>query len=358
MDFYVKSHEYFAVDVTVTNASATDIHQNLPCYCHGTEHAYRHELNVTLANSAGKIMTPHHTQHACPDMIETWTIPAGESYSWSFLLAAGEYSYDNFDFTSRIKLYGGESYTDGICEFSGAISFAYATENNGRDTENKYSLNTELSLPVVYTPNEELSVPVFESPVDEVKATSSRTDRDRNGLAMTVTFHGYASESLGMDFYLKSNEYFTVDVTLENNTGYDIHQYQPTSCHASDHAHLHELLFNAKNDLVGKFTTSDGSVECPQTEEVWTLPKGERYTWTFRLAAGTLTSENFDLPCDGTTSEGIRLYGKENYYPDGKLPFSGTSTFHYSFLNAGAQTNHHSYVKAYFGAIVVYTGNP
>lgn len=359
MGFYVKSHEYFHVEVKVTNGTNADIHQILPVYCHGVDHAYHHELTIDLTNTSGKSLTPYHTNYPCPDMMEVWTIPAGESYSWSFLLAAGEYSYEDYDLSSRIKLYGGEIYTNGICEFSGAIAFDYSYENKERDTKNEKSLKADVSVAVVYTPDEDLTVPVFESPADETTATKIETEVDDNGLRMDVTFHGYKSEHLGMDFYVKSHEYFTVEVTLTNNTGYDIHQWIPTYCHESDHAHLHELTFSLKHHLAGALTPSNGSVVCPQTGEVWTLPKGESYTWTFRLAAGELVSENYDLSCDDMADdEGILLFGKENYYPYGKLTFSGTSTFKYAILNEHEKTENRYDLKAYIGVTVVYTGKP
>ena len=67
----------------------------------------------------------------------------------------------------------------------------------------------------------------FVSPEDEVKITKTFTGVNEYGMRMDISVQGYASESLGMDFYLKSNEENAFEFTLTNGMELDAWQFAP-----------------------------------------------------------------------------------------------------------------------------------
>ena len=67
----------------------------------------------------------------------------------------------------------------------------------------------------------------FVSPEDEVKITKTFTGVNAYGMRMDISVQGYASESLGMDFYLKSNEENAFEFTLTNGMELDAWQFAP-----------------------------------------------------------------------------------------------------------------------------------
>ena len=67
----------------------------------------------------------------------------------------------------------------------------------------------------------------FVSPTDEIKVTKTVSGVNIYGMRMNIFVQGYASESLGMDFYLKSNEENAFEFTLMNGTDEDIWQFAP-----------------------------------------------------------------------------------------------------------------------------------
>ncbi len=91
--------------------------------------------------------------------------------------------------------------------------------------ETESSSETEQTEPPVLLPQS------FVSPVDEIKVTKTVSGVNIYGMRMNIFVQGYASESLGMDFYLKSNEENAFEFTLTNGTDEDIWQFAPDLTH-------------------------------------------------------------------------------------------------------------------------------
>jgi hypothetical protein len=143
----------------------------------------------------------------------------------------------------------------------------------------------------------------FDSPEDEEKAAYTVTQTDENGLTLEVTIHGYKSESLGKEFYVKNNEYFLADVKLTNGSDTPVYQFLPTACRDSSPAHNHEISFDIANGD-HKLNSSSNGFTCPEMTEVWTIEPGASYEWQLKLAAGKLESTNIaQFPGFGTITE-------------------------------------------------------
>lgn len=129
----------------------------------------------------------------------------------------------------------------------------------------------------------------FVSPEDEENAVYTVMQTDENGLTLEVTLHGYKSESLGKEFYVKNNEYFIADIKLTNGSDVPVYQFLPTSCRSCSPAHNHEISFDIANGD-HKLNSSSNGFACPETTETWTIEPGASYEWKLKLAAGELES--------------------------------------------------------------------
>ncbi len=161
MDFYAKSNEYFHIDVSVTNGSADPVYYFLPRYCNEDVLPHNHEVGFDLScgeydlhsSSSGFIIarTSAETEHVR-------ALEPGKTHAWQLKLAAGEISADQFDlpadgkaYSSGIKLYGPEIYTDGICTFEGSVFFGYSkSEVSLPRTVHDLLLSVPLSVDFVY----------------------------------------------------------------------------------------------------------------------------------------------------------------------------------------------------------------
>lgn len=171
-----------------------------------------------------------------------------------------------------------------------------------------------------------VTVPTFVSPSDEAAATRVFTAKSPDGLEITVTMHGYQSESLGKAFYAKRSEYMTVDVTLTNTSDASIYQFVPTTC-VDTHAHEIECILASEGGQ--KLTRSTYVEECSPLIKVWELGAGESRTLTVKLAAGGPGEyKDYDL------NHGIRLYD-ESIYTDAVCTFAGGVTFSYTLTEQG-----------------------
>lgn len=175
----------------------------------------------------------------------------------------------------------------------------------------------------------------FVSPEDEESAVYTVTQTDENGLTLEVTIHGYKSESLGKEFYVKNNEYFLADVKLTNGSDTPVYQFLPTACRDCSPAHNHEISFDIANGD-HKLNSSSNGFTCPETTEVWTIEPGASYEWQLKLAAGELESTKISYsPGFGTVTES----NKENAEDTDKAPtessaltnfyVSGESVYYY-----------------------------
>ena len=155
----------------------------------------------------------------------------------------------------------------------------------------------------------------FVSPEDEERAVSTVTHTDENGLRLEVTLHGYKSESLGKEFYVKNNEYFLVDVKLTNESDKTFHQFLPTSCRDCSPAHNHEISFNLESGD-RKLNSSSFGFTCAEKTDTWTVEPGKSYEWQLKLAAGSQQTDFiFGIPSEEGSSD--------KYYGDIKDQFAG-----------------------------------
>ena len=180
----------------------------------------------------------------------------------------------------------------------------------------------------------------FTSPTDEEKAVYTVSHVNMDEIKIEVTVHGYQSESLGKDFYVKSNEYILADVKVTNLSQDPIYQFLPTHCREGAIPHNHEIGFDLSHGdyaLHSPYSVFD----CNALIDVWTLNAGESHEWTLKLAAGeVVTFGDFDLPADGFAQHsGIALYD-ETVYTDGSCTFSGAFFFDYKKTNKDGPNNY------------------
>ena len=136
---------------------------------------------------------------------------------------------------------------------------------------------------------EDIKTLFFVSPEDEESAVYTVTQTDENGLKLEVTLHGYKSESLGKEFYVKNNAYFIADVKLTNESETPVYQFLPTACRDMSPSHNHEISFDIANGD-NKLHSSSFGFACPDMIDVWTIEPGQSYEWQLKLAAGALAS--------------------------------------------------------------------
>ena len=146
---------------------------------------------------------------------------------------------------------------------------------------------------------EDIKTLFFISPEDEESTVYTVTQTDENGLKLEITLHGYKSESLGKEFYVKNNEYFIADVKLTNESETPVYQFLPTACRDMSPSHNHEISFDIANGD-NKLHSSSFGFACPDMIDVWTIEPGQSYEWQLKLAAGapgsttTVTYPNAD----------------------------------------------------------------
>lgn len=87
----------------------------------------------------------------------------------------------------------------------------------------------------------------FLSPADETTATKTFTAGNEDGLEMEIVLHGYKSESLGEEFYAKSNGYFSANVKITNMTD-RMYQQTTSPCCCDDPLHNHKLIIDLSDE--------------------------------------------------------------------------------------------------------------
>lgn len=181
---------------------------------------------------------------------------------------------------------------------------------------------------------------IFQPPSDERSAFYTAAVSNDDGVSLQITAHGYASESLNKNFYIKNNEYFLVDVTVTNDSMHNVHYFLPTYCNEDSVPHNHEIGFNLSCGEYHMHSSSSGFIK-ERAENVRVLLPGESRTWQLKLAAGKTVYENFDLPADGKAyPSGIKLYGSR-LYDYGACIFKGSVFFGYSESYMQANTGIH-----------------
>ena len=210
------------------------------------------------------------------------------------------------------------------------------TESSGTSTERTPSLSQSSKYPERNSTASSIETisPIKNAfnPTDEKRATHTASATCADGLTIEVTLHGYQSQSLSKDFYVKNDEYFAVDVKITNTSENPVYQYLPTNCRESNTPHNHEIDVDLYLDNYTLCTSSFGFA-CTETPNVWTLEPGKTYEWSLKLAAGEASDVQFDLPADGNEQPtGIKLY-EDALYDYGPLVFSGNIVFYYKKNN-------------------------
>ncbi len=158
----------------------------------------------------------------------------------------------------------------------------------------------------------------FISPEDEESTTYTVTQTDENGLKLEVTLHGYKSESLGKEFYVKSNEYCLADVKLTNESDTPVYQFLPTSCRDCTPAHNHEISFDIANGDY-KLNSSSFGFTCAEMTTTWTIEPGESYEWQLKLAAAEPQASSIDNKDEKEEGEKEEITNKSTASSDGYI---------------------------------------
>ena len=216
------------------------------------------------------------------------------------------------------------------------------TESSGTSTERTPSLSQSSKYPERNSTasSTETIRPIKNAfnPTDEKRATHTASATCADGLTIEVTLHGYQSEELRKDFYVKNDEYFTVDIKITNTSEAPVYQFLSTDCGESTVPHNHEIGFNLSCGNYPLSSSSFGFV-CEEKPGVWILEPGETYTWSLKFAPGTESYSDFDLPADGNDqSVGIRLYN-DAIYDYGTHIFDGNIFFSYRKTNEFKQND-------------------
>gem|GEM_PF-3765682 len=337
-DFYVKSNDYFNVDVKVENNSGKDIYILNSSGIHGVVGAENIELYTQIGDGKGHDLTSNTAGMAYTDDLLLWNIPAGESYEWNLHLAAGyagEYIpgkptdlvIEGYEAADGIYLYDESIYSGGVCDFSGFIKFFYSETNNGYSTASDRQLTADINIPVVYAePNskERGDRSLVEYLAEDEKEFNASHGHFNNGIGITVTLHGYTNKGKGYGFYVKSN-HIVVDVTVSNYSDADIYILNSSGIHGVVGAENIELYTQIGDGKGHDLTSRSAGTAYTDDLLLWSIPAGESYEW------------HLDLLAAGYQSGELCLYGEE-IYTDGICTFSGTITFRYSDTDNGYYT--------------------
>ena len=173
---------------------------------------------------------------------------------------------------------------------------------------------------------------IYTAPSDEKNATYIITQGDVNGVFVKISIDGYQSESIGKEFYVKSNEYFTVDIEVRNISASPLYRIVYTDCDKSAVPHVHGDMLALTFEGHGLCSSSIG-FSCGKQSKTEILQSGETYRYQLRYAAGEEVAFDFDLPGDGTDyPAGVKLYNKTfyNFYTRGSCKFQGSFELAYA----------------------------
>lgn len=201
-----------------------------------------------------------------------------------------------------------------------------ATSESNNETTSSESSASATELPIVEPP--------AVAPADEVRAQRTFSVSEApNGITLEVTVYGYSSETLGKDFYVKSNEFFRADVKVTNTSEKSFWQFLPTFCRENmNDKHNHEIEFSLSDGKGHALHSTDSFGKgCPEMIDIWEIKAGESYEWRVTVAAGenTYGEGKGDLTVSDYPWLGIALYDRSIYEND-MLEFSGNFSFSYS----------------------------
>ncbi len=178
-----------------------------------------------------------------------------------------------------------------------------------------------------------------ETPADEQKVFYIITQGNRDGIYIKISIAGYQSESLGKEFYVKSNEYFTVTVEVKNISATTMYRSVRTDCPPDGPPHTHED-FLALSFRYQSLCSSAIGFDCGASIAWVPLKSGESYTYQLKYAAGKESASDFDLPGDGNDHPaGIKLYD-ETFLPfvKGFCTFAGNFCYDYRNTTEAARS--------------------
>lgn len=224
-----------------------------------------------------------------------------------------------------------------------SVTTSQATGSSIETTSASTSATTVIEPPVV-------------APADEISETRVFTSESPDGIKLEITVHGYSSEKLGRDFYIKSNEFSRVDVKVTNTSDSSFYQHLPTSCREGIYKHNHEIEFSfSDGNGHGLHSTDSYAKGCPATIDCWEIKSGESYTWELYIAAGETTElkDKIDLPDKDYSWIGIALYDR-SVYTDGACDFSGAFSFAYDPVQKEASTKNDKSVSVPVTLTVIY----
>lgn len=168
----------------------------------------------------------------------------------------------------------------------------------------------------------------------EISATKMYTTENEDGLSMEITFYGFSDKSRGLDFYVKSDDYFTLDVKIKNNSDKTYYHGKPHIF--SDGFDPYDLAVEMSDKNGNALDHSSYEKMISYGYEVWDIVPGWEKSFKIKLAAGKYDAakyDDFDLAVDGNAMgghTGITLY-KDEIYKDGLSDFSGIIKFSYAY---------------------------
>ena len=366
-DFYVKNNEFICIDAVITNNSTQIYKQFLSTYCHGS---HTHEIDVDITDGNGHRLTVCDVLEGCPEAIQIWEIAAnGAQYGFKTKYVAGEYVWGNTegDMLEAFTLYDSSIYTDGVCDFAGTVSFDYYPGEGGDETyKNTLTLTADVAFEVVYQGAPVEKEIAFVSPADEIKTTKTFVATNEDGLYLTFTVEGYASESLGESFYLKSNELIQASVKIMNTSTQKIYQTTAYYCHRNHGNYYappecaHEFDFDirytsviSEENLIWQpsysfsFPLNYEDFGCYHIDKnvFWVMRPGDSFEREYlTFAAGYHTNrpsaDVYTFDYHGK-NKGFSFYDAE-VYEDGYATFKGTVSFDYSFEDGEKEQDDHT----------------
>ena len=367
-EFYVKNNEFIRIDAIITNDSEHIYKQFLPTYCHGS---HTHEIDVDIADQNGNKLTVSTVYEACPEAIQIWEIAAnGAQYGFKTKYVAGKYVWGNTDGNQLdiFTLYDSSIYTDGVCAFSGTVSFDYYPDEGDDETyKNTLTLKADVAFEVVYQGDTEEEAKIgFVSPADEIKTTKTFMTSNEDGLYLTFTVEGYASESLGEVFYLKSNELIQASVKIMNastkkiyqTTAYYCHrnvgQYAPPECAHEFDFDIRYMSVVSEENLIWQPSASftfplnyeDFGCYHISKDTCWFLMPGDSFERDRLIfgagyqARGSSYVDIYTYTYDDKAI-GYSLYDAE-HYEEGYATFKGTVSFDYSLTDGEKERDDHT----------------
>ena len=365
-EFYVKNNEFICIDVVIINHSENIYKQFLPTCCHGS---HTHEIDMDITDGNGHRLTVSDVLEGCPTAIQIWEIAAnGAQYGFKTKYVAGEYVWGNTegDMLEAFTLYDSSIYTDGVCDFAGTVSFDYYLGEDGDETyKNTLTLTADVAFEIVYCGAPKEKEIAFVSPADEIKTTKTFVATNEDGLYLTFTVEGYASESLGESFYLKSNELIQASVKIMNastkkiyqTTAYYCHrnvgQYAPPECaHEFDFDIRYTSVVSEENfiwqpsaSFAFPLNYEDFGCYHISKDTCWFLMPGDSFERDRLIfgagyqARGSSYVDIYTYTYDDKAI-GYSLYDAE-HYEEGYANFKGTVSFDYSFEDGEKEQDDH-----------------